>query len=105
MSRILTDILLGCIAGIIDVIPMIVQKITWDANISAFCLWIASGFLIATPSLQISGALKGLLISFLLLLPTLILIAWRDIKSIIPIIIMTAILGSLLGLSINKFAK
>jgi hypothetical protein len=102
MNNILIGVLFGCIAGIIDVIPMLIQKLTWDANISAFCLWVVAGFLISTSSLQIPAALKGLLISFLVLLPTLILIAWKDIKSVIPILIMTIILGSLLGLAIGK---
>jgi drug/metabolite transporter (DMT)-like permease len=105
MKNIFIGILLGCIAGIIDVIPMIMQKLTWDANISAFCLWAVSGFLIATSSLQMSAPFKGILISFLVLLPCFILIVWKDIKSIIPIMIMTLVLGSLLGMAINRFAN
>jgi len=84
---------------------MIIQKLTWDANISAFCLWVIAGFMTAASSLRLSGAIKGLLISFLILLSTLILIACKDTKSIIPILIMTIILGSLLGYSIEKLVK
>jgi hypothetical protein len=40
MKKIKIGILLGIIAGIIDVIPMIIQKLTWDANISAISMWI-----------------------------------------------------------------
>jgi len=105
MNKIILGILLGCIAGIIDVIPMILQKLTWDANISAFCLWVVAGLMISTSTLQLPAVLKGILISFLILLPSLILIAWKDTKSIIPILIMTVILGSLLGLSISKLVK
>ena len=105
MNNIFIGILFGCIAGVIDLIPMIMQKLTWDANISAFCLWAVSGFLIATSSLQMPAPLKGISISFLVLLPSLVLIAWKDVKSIIPIIIMTLILGGLLGTMINKFVK
>jgi hypothetical protein len=105
MNKVLLGIVLGCIAGIIDVIPMILQKLTWDANASAFCLWVVAGFMIATSSLQIHPVLKGIIISFLILLPSLILIASKDIKSIVPIIIMTLILGSALGFSIGKLAK
>lgn len=105
MKNILTGILSGCIAGIIDVLPMILQKLTWDANISAFCLWVAAGFLTATSSLRIPAVFKGLLISFLVLLPVLVLVAWKDVRSIFPIITMTIILGSLLGISIDKFNR
>lgn len=105
MNNILLGLILGCIAGIIDVLPMILQKLTWHANLSAFTLWVIAGFMIATSSLAINPILKGILISFLILLPCLILIASKDLKSLIPIIIMTLILGGLLGYFINKFHK
>ena len=44
-------------------------------------------------------------LSFLVLLPALVLIAWKDARSIIPILIMTIILGTLLGAGIGKFTK
>jgi len=55
MKKIKIGILLGVVAGIIDVIPMIMQKLTWDANISAFTMWIVVGFLIATIDLKINS--------------------------------------------------
>jgi len=98
-------IILGIIAGIIDVIPMIIQKLTWDANISAFIMWIVVGFLIATIDLKIKPILKGILISFIVLFPSAVLIGWKEPISLIPITIMTLILGSLLGLFINKYTE
>jgi hypothetical protein len=41
-------VLLGTVAGALDVIPMMLQRLTWDANLSAFFLWIISGFMLAT---------------------------------------------------------
>lgn len=105
MNNIFIGILLGIAAGILDVIPMTAQKLPWDAKISAFCLWVVVGFMVATSSLQMPGVLKGLLISFLVLLPVLIIIAWKDSKSIPPIIIMTTVLGTLLGFFIDKLTK
>ena len=102
MKKIKIGILLGFVAGIIDVIPMIMQKLTWDANISAFTMWIVVGFLIATIDLKINSIIKGILTAFLVLLPTAILIGWKEPVSLIPITIMTTILGGLLGFSINK---
>jgi hypothetical protein len=105
MNKIVAGLALGLVAGIIDVIPMILQKLTWDANLSALAMWIVAGFLISTNELKLNGILKGILISFLLLTPVAILIAWQEPKSLIPISIMTLILGSLLGFIINKIAK
>ena len=105
MKKIKIGILLGVVAGIIDVIPMIMQKLTWDANISAFTMWIVVGFLIATIDLKINSIIKGILTAFLVLLPTAILIGWKEPVSLIPIVIMTTILGGLLGFSINKILR
>lgn len=104
-KKIKIGILFGIVAGIIDVIPMIIQDLTWDANLSAFFMWIIIGFLIAASSIKINSILKGILISFLVLIPAAILIAWIEPLNLIPIIIMTLILGSLLGFCIERFGK
>ncbi len=101
-SKVSKGILLGAVAGIIDVIPMIMQNLTWDANLSAFSMWVISGFLISTSDLKVKGYLKGLLISLLLLIPVGVIIAWKEPISLIPMGIMTVILGSLLGHFVEK---
>ena len=105
MKKVKIGILLGIVAGIIDVIPMIIQKLTWDANISAFIMWIVVGFLISSLDLKMNSIIKGILIAFLVLLPTGILIGWKEPVSLIPIAIMTTILGGLLGFSIHKLSE
>lgn len=102
MNKKIIGILLGVIAGIIDVIPMVLQNLTWDANISAFTMWIVIGFFIASVELKINPVLKGILISFLVLLPSSFIIGWKEPTSLIPITLMTIILGGLLGYSISK---
>ena len=102
MKKISTGIVLGIIAGIIDVIPMIIQNLTWDANISAFMMWIVVGFFIATTEIRIPSVLKGIIIGYLVLLPSVFIIGWNDPLSLIPIFIMTTILGGLLGFSYQK---
>jgi len=102
MKTIIIGIILGIAAGIIDVIPMIIKKLTWDANISAFLMWVIVGFLIATTNLNMNPILKGILIAFLVLTPCAVLIGWKEPKSLIPIFVMTLILGGLLGLLIPR---
>ena len=105
MKKIKIGLLLGIIAGILDIIPMIMQNLTWDANISAFTMWIVVGFLISTIDLKINSIVKGILIAFLVLLPTAILIGWQEPISLIPIAIMTAILGGLIGYFNYRFNR
>lgn len=97
-----TGIILGFVAGIIDVIPMIIQKLSWDANLSALAMWIIVGFFIATTELRINSIIKGIIIAFLVLFPSAILIFWKEPISLFPIAIMTIILGGFLGYFISK---
>lgn len=105
MKKITLGIGFGILAGIIDLIPMLVQKLSWDANLSAFSLWVVSGFLIATSNLKIKGALKGILISFLVLIPSAFIIGWKEPISLLPIAVMTLILGAALGHLISKLGN
>lgn len=105
MTKIKLGILLGTFAGIVDAIPMVFQKLTLDAILSAFFFWIISGFFIASINLKIKGVLKGIFISFLVLLPSAILIGWKEPISLIPISLMTLFLGSALGYFIDKSGK
>ncbi len=102
-KRILTGVLLGATAGILDVIPMVLQGLTWDANISAFSLWVIAGFMIATSSLKINKFLKGIIIPLLIFIPCGFIIAWNNPGVLLPIIPATIVLGALLGFAIDKF--
>lgn len=105
LNKIKIGIIFGALAGIIDVIPMIIQKLTWDANFSAFSMWLIAGFMISTSDLKMNGVLKGVLITFLLLTPLAIIIGWSQPIMLIPIFLITLILSSLLGWLINKFGN
>jgi hypothetical protein len=101
-KRIVIGLLLGLIAGTIDVVPMLIQKLPWAADASAFCMWVVIGFFIATSELRFNPVLKGILFSFVILLPSAIIIGGKGPFSLIPISFMTLVLGGLLGFSIQK---
>ena len=105
MKKQVTGIVFGILAGIIDVIPMVKMKLTWDANISAFVMWVIVGFLISVVDIKLHPILKGLVIAYLVLLPTAILIVWDNPANLIPIIIMTTILGCSLGFTIERISR
>jgi len=105
LKKISIGIMLGIVAGILDVIPMIIQKLTWDANISAFIMWMVAGFFIAATDLRVHSIIKGIVIGYLVLLPSVFIIGWNEPLSLVPIFIMTTVLGGLLGYSIEKVAS
>ena len=105
MNKIKLGLTLGVVAGIIDVLPMLAQKLTWDANLSALSFWIIAGFFISTSNIKIKSASKGLLISLLLMIPTAFIVGWQQPIALVPMVIMNIILGSSLGVLIEKYGK
>ncbi len=101
-KKIIIGILIGASAGIIDVVPMIIQKLSWDANLSAFSMWVVIGFFLSISEIKIHPIFKGILFSFLTLLPCAFIIGWKEPLSLIPISIMTLVLGGLLGFVMGK---
>ncbi len=99
MEKILIALLIGIIAGIIDVIPMIIQKMDKIANWSAFSHWVVLGLIIPFVSWNIQGWLKGLIIAEISAIPILLIVGTEDKKAIIPISIMSAILGIGIGVA------
>ena len=104
-NTIVVGVLLGAVAGVLDMIPMLLQGLTWDANLSAFFLWVVSGFMLATSNLKLAPVLKGILIPFICLLPSAFIIGWKEPFSLVPMGIMTLILGALLGFVYSKVVK
>ena len=105
MKKSIIGITLGAIAGVLDIIPMILQDLSWDANLSAFTLWLVVGFLISVTDIKIPGWLKGVLLAFLVLLPSAVIIGAKEPFSLIPIAILTSILGALLGYTYHRVVK
>jgi hypothetical protein len=104
-NTIVVGVLLGAVAGVVAVLPMLLQGLTWDANLSAFFLWVVSGFMLATSNLKLAPVLKGILIPFICLLPSAFIIGWKEPFSLVPIGVMTLILGALLGFVLSKVVK
>jgi len=98
MKNILLSFMLGALAGVIDIIPMIIQKLDKHAIASAFVQWLVLGFIITFIKIPgLDGWQKGLVVAVLLSLPIVILVAKTDPKSIVIILLMSATLGSIVG--------
>ena len=100
MNKILLTLLIGIGAGIIDIAPMIKMKIDKYATISAFIFYFTMPFIIFSIDV-LNGIwwIKGGIICLVLELPVLVLVAKEDKKGIIPIAIMSIVLGTLIGLA------
>ncbi|MFA5879105.1 MAG: hypothetical protein WC860_02920 [Candidatus Margulisiibacteriota bacterium] len=104
MKKLTLSFLFGALAGLIDVIPMILQGLNWYANASAFMQWLILGVVIShIEILGLKSWLKGLIVAECAVIPIEIIVAQNGAITIIPILIMTAILGSLIGFVSEKF--
>ena len=86
----------------LDVVSMILMKLEWEADFSAFLHWLVVGFLVATIDIKMRGVYKGLLLAVLTLVPIAFLVWGSDSGSVIPMLISTIIFGGLLGFLIDK---
>ena len=93
MNEILIALTIGIVAGIIDVVPMVIQKMEKTANLSAFAHWVVLGLIIPFVSWNIAPWLKGFIIAEISAIPILFIVATKDKKAILPITVMSAILG------------
>ncbi|MFH0893255.1 MAG: hypothetical protein V2A54_02365 [Bacteroidota bacterium] len=103
MNDIFIALLIGLAAGIIDVTPMIIQKLDKSANWSAFVHWVALGLIIPFVQWDIEPWLKGLILGELCTLPVMIIVFRQDKKAIIPMFLFSGILGTGVALAGNYF--
>ena len=100
MDTLLLSAMIGMVAGVIDIIPMIIQKLDKKATISAFLQYFFVSIIIVNIDLpHIVWWLQGGLISVALALPVVVLVASEDRKAVPIILAMAAILGTLIGVA------
>lgn len=98
MNTILISIAIGIAAGLIDIAPMIAQKMERSAILSAFLQYFFVSIVILNIDLPgVIWWLKGGLVSLALALPIMIIVADRKAAPIMAG--MAVILGSLIGLA------
>ncbi len=99
MDKLLLSILLGLLIGLIDIIPMMVQKLPKYSTVSAFIHYFFITIVIIHLDLpQVPWWLQGGIVALALTVPMLIQVGHDDRKPV-PIIATNAlILGSVVGI-------
>ena len=100
MDTLLLSVIIGIVAGTIDIIPMIIQKLDKRGTISAFLQYFFVSIIIVNIDLpHIAWWLQGGLISVALALPVVVIVSMQDKKAVPIILTMAAILGTLIGIA------
>lgn len=104
MKKLIKAVLIGAGAGVIDVAPMAAQKMNVYACLSAFVFWLAMGIVISYVVMPVRNWLKGLIVAELSMLPIGVLIFQSEPGSVVIVVVMTALLGSLTGYLTGRYA-
>lgn len=100
MKTFLLTCLIGILAGAVDVLPMIKMKLDRHSIASAFVFYFILPFVILNIDLfGLAWWLKGGVTGLAMALPTIIMVAKEDKKSAPPMLIMSAVLGTLIGIA------
>ncbi|MCC8061820.1 MAG: hypothetical protein LIO68_01065 [Rikenellaceae bacterium] len=92
MNTFLLSILLGLAIGLIDVIPMIIQKLPRHTNVAAFIHYFVATVVIVNIDLPgLPWWIEGAAVGLALMIPTLIHVAHEDRKPL-PVITANAII-------------
>lgn len=100
MKAFLITGLIGIIAGMVDVLPMIKMKLDKHSILSAFVFYLILPYVIINISLfGLVWWLKGGVVGLALALPVIILVAKEDRKSVPPMLVMSFVLGTAIGVA------
>ena len=94
----LLTLLIGIIAGVIDVLPMIKMKVDKYSCLSAFAYYVILPFVIF--GVNWFGDLwwlRGGFVAILMAVPTIVLVTKEDKKSPIMMAVLSIVLGSIIG--------
>ncbi|MGL4728140.1 MAG: hypothetical protein ACRCWO_05250 [Bosea sp. (in: a-proteobacteria)] len=105
MTKLLITLGIGILAGLIDVLPMILRKGEWITIASAFTHWVVTTILISYAVMPLAPWIKGALIGGLSALPVLITYSQTKPASVLPILGISLVLGAIIGLATARFAS
>ncbi len=99
MNTVLISIIIGIVAGTIDIIPMIIQKLNKRDIVSAFLHYVALGIIIPFVDWGIPPWIKGVIIALIKAIPVMVIVYGQDRKAIIPMAVSSLLLGAGIGIA------
>jgi hypothetical protein len=103
MKDIFIALAIGALAGTIDIIPMIFQKINKYSIVAVFCQWVFLGLVIPFVDWDIQVWAKGLILGLLGMTPIMILALFRNKKAAPSILLFGALLGMVVAVVADFF--
>jgi hypothetical protein len=104
LSKLFITFAIGLVAGLVDIIPMILRGVDRVQLASVFMHWLVTAIFIAYVVMPFPPVAKGALIGLLSALPALITYAASAPARVLPIAAIAVILGGVIGYLTNRFA-
>jgi hypothetical protein len=104
MRSIVISLLIGAGAGLVDILPMAIQKMDRHSIVSAFVHYVVVAFVVAHVAIPgVDWWLRGPLVALAMSLPVAVIVAQREKKSVPVILVMSLALGCGIGLAVHYF--
>ena len=97
MKTYLVPLLIGCVIGVIDIMPMIKNKLDQYSIASAFVFHLFMPIVVFNLSLEIIWWLRGGLVYLICAVPVVILIAKEDQKAAPIVAVTSVVMGTIVG--------
>jgi hypothetical protein len=104
MHRFLIGLVIGTLAGVVDIVPMLLMRSSKTDLLSAFIHWLVLGLLLAHLGTPLPKWVEGIAVALLAAIPVIILVAPRDVRAVIPMLASSIILGGFSGLALGALA-
>jgi hypothetical protein len=104
MSKLLITFAIGLVAGLIDILPMMLRGVDRVQLASVFVHWFVATIFISYVVMPIPPIAKGALIGLLSALPALITYSASAPTRVLPVAAIAVVLGGAIGYLTNRFA-
>ena len=105
MGKTFIIILIGFVLGVLDLIPLFLANAPLFNMISIIAFWLCTTLFIYKTEFLKNGALNGLVVAILLMIPMALAVSASNPKDFMPMMLMGIVLGPIAGILLNRFAK
>ena len=103
MKKMMIAGLIGLVAGLLDLIPLVMVGAPLLNMASILMFWIVTSIFVAHVTLSKNSLVNGLVLSTLKMLPLLMVIYTINPKDFVPMLSMAVLLGPVVGLLNKRF--
>lgn len=105
MPRTMTVIVVGLLAGLLDLVPLVLVNAPLFNMLSVMTFWLVTVFVMSQMTVLKNSSLNGLIVSLMLMLPLSLAVAATNPKDFVPMVSMALILGPVCGYCVEKMGK